>query len=115
MQWLTAKIFKPTLDVHAYTVCGKQIKSCKHELTTLLLLFFGRASPAKDGNDNENRRTQDFEKRRLYSGNLVDEIETEKKYQVWGLRIGEDGKATGWCVLFSGTLKQARNYATLWN
>ena len=47
MQWLTTKIFKPTLDVRAYTVCGKQIKSCKHELTTLLLLFFGRASPAK--------------------------------------------------------------------
>ena len=36
-----------------------------------------------------------------------------KEYQVWGLCIDKDGKATGWCVLFSGTLKQARDYATL--
>lgn len=56
----------------------------------------------------------------LKNGGSIREIwltrsKPKKEYQVWGLHIGEDGKATGWCVLFSGTLKQARNYATAWN
>lgn len=37
-----------------------------------------------------------------------------KEYQVWGLRVDENGDATGWCVLYSGTLKGARNCAALW-
>lgn len=60
------------------------------------------------------------EHKTLKNGGSIREIwltkwKPTKKYQVWGLHIGKDGKATGWCVLFSGTLKQARNYATLWN
>ncbi len=32
-----------------------------------------------------------------------------KEYQIWGL------VSDGWAVLFSGTLKQAREYAKHWN
>ena len=38
-----------------------------------------------------------------------------KEYQVWGLRTDENQNATGWCVLFGGTLGQARNYAKRYN
>ena len=60
------------------------------------------------------------EHKNLKNGGSIREIwltkwKPTKEYQIWGLHIGEGGKATGWCVLFSGTLKQARNYATLWN
>lgn len=84
-------------------------------MTFFLLFKYGRRHYAKDGNKNEIRRTQEFE-----NGGSIREIwltkwKPTKEYQVWGLHIDENGKATGWCVLFGGTLKQARNYATLWN
>lgn len=60
------------------------------------------------------------EHKRLKNGGNIREIwltkfRPTKEYQVWGLCTDENGKATGWSVLFSGTLKQARNYTKLWN
>lgn len=60
------------------------------------------------------------ERKNLANNNSIKEIRLTKwmpikEYQVWGLRVDENKKATGWCVLFSGTLGQARNYAKLYN
>lgn len=82
----------------------------------LLLHFFilnGRQHYAKEGNENEIRRTQEFEKRRLYSGNLVDEMETDKRVSSLGLAYRRGRKSNGlvcsvqWYVKASKKLRNA--------
>lgn len=60
------------------------------------------------------------EHRKLKNSGSIKELWLTKfkptqKYEVWGLHRNENGEATGWIVLFSGTLKEARKYAKDWN
>lgn len=59
------------------------------------------------------------EHKKLTNGGSISEIwltkwKPTKEYQVWGLQVDKNGNATGWLVMFSDTLKQAKNYTTLW-